>query len=92
MILQKTIAAPTTESDATAARKPFMTIKETAAYLDLSVAYMYQLTWRNAIPYYKPTGKKVYFDVDEINAWVKSNRISTDAEISDRAMAYLKTK
>ena len=31
------------------------------------------LTYKKLIPYYKPNGKNMYFEVDELVAWQKKN-------------------
>ena len=31
------------------------------------------LTYKKLISYYKPNGKNIYFDVDELVAWQKKN-------------------
>lgn len=36
-------------------------VKEAAAFLHVSVSYIYKLTHKKLIPYYKPFGKKIYF-------------------------------
>ena len=67
--------------------KSVLTLDEAAQLLGLTKSYLYKLTSRRLIPHYKPGGKKVYFDRAELIAWVKSNRVATETEISDRAAA-----
>ncbi|MBN2595900.1 MAG: excisionase family DNA-binding protein [Marinifilaceae bacterium] len=40
--------------------KEILTLKETSEYPSLSKSYLYKLTSKREIPYYK-TGKKIYF-------------------------------
>ena len=68
--------------------KTMLTTDEAAAYLGISKSYIHKLTMRNQIPFYKPMGKVCYFDRKELEEWIKSNRASTDAEISEQAQSY----
>jgi len=68
--------------------KTMLTADEAAAYLGVSKSYVYRLTSRNEIPFYKPMGKVCYFDRKELEEWIRSNRTSTNAEISEQAQSY----
>lgn len=67
------------------AHKEVLTFAEACAYTGLSHSYMYKLTSGRQIPHSKPTGKLVFFNRVELENWLQSNRIATDAEIADRA-------
>ena len=69
-----------------------LTLSETAKLLGLSTSYLYKMTHRRLIPYYKPLGKKCYFDRNEVEEWVKSRRISTDAELEAQAISISNNK
>lgn len=68
--------------------KDILTLSEASKYLGLSKSQMYQLTMKKQIPYYRPTGKKCYFDRMELNRWLKRNRCATDDELNDMAQEY----
>ena len=68
--------------------KEVLTSDEAARYMGLSKSYLYKLTARKQIPHYKPMGKVCYFNREELEAWLQSNRVATSNEISDRAMTY----
>lgn len=68
--------------------KNILTAKEVAEYLGMNISYLYKLTMNRAIPYYKPSGKKIYFKLQEVEEWLLSNRISTNEEIDQRAQTY----
>ncbi len=70
------------------ATKEVLTADEAARYMGVKVNYLYKLTHRGEIAHYKPNGKMVYFKRTEIEAWLTSNRVSTSAELSDKANAY----
>lgn len=73
--------------------KEILTIEEAAEFLSVSKSYLYKQTSAQAIPHYKPTGKRCYFKRSELEAWILTGRISTKAEIAQRANAYcLKTR
>ncbi len=41
--------------------KEILTIEEAAEFLSVSKSYLYKQTSAQAIPHYKPTGKRCYF-------------------------------
>ena len=63
-----------------------LTIQEAAALLHLSVPTVYGLVHRKEVPVSKK-GKRLYFSKDELNAWIKTGRKKTVAEISKEAEA-----
>ncbi len=68
--------------------KTILTLRETAEYLGLKKSYLYRLTSARLIPHSKPNGKMIYFSVDDLNAWMMSNRIHTEGELNDLAQTY----
>ena len=70
------------------ATKEVLTSEETAQYLGISKSYLYKLTMRRAIPHYKPMGKMCYFNRHEVEAWLQSNRVASDTELTNQAAAY----
>ena len=73
--------------------KEILTIEEAAEFLSVAKSYLYKQTSAQAIPHFKPTGKRCYFKRSELEAWILAGRISTKSEIAQRANAYcLKTK
>jgi len=61
----------------------FIGVEETANLLGFKKSYLYKLIYRNQIPYYKPNGKKVLFDIFEIKEWVSKSRVKTVNEIEE---------
>lgn len=74
------------------ATKEVLTTDETAKYLGISKSYLYKLTMLRAIPHYKPMGKMCYFNRREVEAWLQSNRVSSDVELTSKAMEYCHRK
>lgn len=72
----------------TISTKPVLTFKEACTYTGFSASYLYKLTAERRIPHSKPSGKMVFFDRAELEAWLMGNRVATAAEIGDRAKAY----
>ena len=57
------------------AKKNVLNIRELSDYTGYSISYIYKLTSRNAIPYFKPSGKAVFFDRMEIDVWLLKTSI-----------------
>jgi excisionase family DNA binding protein len=57
-----------------------LTIADAASYLKISKGYLYQLAWYKKIPYYKPTGGKLYFKKEDLDAFAFRNRRDADFE------------
>ena len=52
-------------------------VPEAAELLGVSVHTVYAMVHRRALPHYKPTGKLLYFDRDELFQWVQNARVET---------------
>lgn len=70
-------------------KSELLTSAQAAEYLDLSMAKLYGLTSTRAIPFYKPTGGKLYFRRTELENWVWSHKVATIIDISMEANNYL---
>lgn len=68
-----------------------MNIKQLTSYLGITKSYIYKLTAKHQIPFYK-RGKILYFDRDEINAWIKEYRIATVDELERQATNHILKK
>jgi excisionase family DNA binding protein len=66
-----------------------LSLEEAAAYLHVSKSYLYKLTSTNRIPYYKPSGKLVFFDKKELDAWVLQNRVKPQSEIEAESISHV---
>ena len=53
--------------------KRLLTTEEAASFLGMTVDGLRGLTYKKLIPYYKPNGKNIYFNVDELAAWQKKH-------------------
>lgn len=55
--------------------KEVLTSDEAAAYMGISKSYLYKLTMKGAVPHYKPMGKMCYFNRNELEQWLQTNRV-----------------
>lgn len=69
-------------------QKEMLTIEEAARYTGYSKSSLYKLTASKSIPHYKPTGGTCYINRVELEEWMQSNRVSTEAELNVRAAAH----
>lgn len=63
------------------ANKKILTTQEAAAYLGWSMSYIYKQTALKNVPHYCPMGKMLYFDREELEAWLKRNRVASNDEV-----------
>ncbi len=71
------------------AAKAMLTIDEVSFFTGFSKSWIYKSTCEKTIPHYKPNGKTIYFDREEIEAWMKQNRIATAEETNLAARKYI---
>lgn len=88
MILSKLEAI---ERNSLLAAKNVLTIDDAAVLTGMSKSHLYKLTCSKQIPFYRPNGKLVYFDRQELESWLKQNRVTTQAEAEQQAIAYIMT-
>ena len=71
------------------AAKNVLNLDDVAILTGLSKSHLYKLTSTKQIPHYKPNAKAMYFDRKEIEDWMKQNRVNTQAEAEQQAVAYI---
>ncbi|MCF0203309.1 MAG: helix-turn-helix domain-containing protein [Bacteroidaceae bacterium] len=71
------------------AAKRALLIDDVALLTGWSKCYIYKLTCTHEIPHYKPNGKTIYFDKEEIEEYLLKGRVATKLEV---AMAAAKRK
>jgi len=69
-------------------QKEVLNFNEAAIYLEVSHSHLYKLTSTGKIPSYKPNGKKLYFNREELNEWLLSNRQASTAEIEEETQSF----
>ncbi len=68
--------------------KNVLSFNEACHYLELSHSHLYKLTSAGNIPFYKPNGKKLYFNRAELDEWLLRNRSATNKEIAEKANSF----
>lgn len=68
--------------------KNVLTIEEVALLTGYSQSKLYKLTCNRSIPHYKPNRRVLYFDRQEIEDWMRQNRIASTDEIETQAAEY----
>ena len=65
--------------------KDVLTLEEAAKFMGIARSSLYKMTHEQTIPFYKPNGKMIFFEKSDLLAWVRKNRVSFEAEISEEA-------
>lgn len=74
------------------AAKNVLTFEDAVIITGMQKSYLYKLTCRHEIPFYRPNGKMLYFDRKELEEWMKRNRVQTRAEAEQQAINHLVAK
>ena len=69
--------------------KKIFSFKEACGYLQVSESQLYKLTSQRKIRHYKPSGKLIYFNREDLNAWMQSNQVKTKEDMEKEATSYL---
>ena len=73
-------------------QKTVLNFEELVEYTRLSQSYLYKLTSKGDIPFYRPNGKQLYFNKAEIDTWLLRNRSKTNEEIQNEVTTNLTLK
>lgn len=65
--------------------KDFFTLEEAAKYLNVSKRQLYYLTATNQLPHYKPNGKLIFIQREELHKWLLKHKILSEEEIATLA-------
>ena len=63
--------------------------KRSYEFLGISINTLYGYCSKRIIPFYKPGGSKVFFDREELIAWIKENKKASHEEIEEETLSYL---
>lgn len=69
--------------------KEVLSFKEALVMLDLSASTLYKLTHKRAIPYYKPSGKMIYFKKADLIDWMLQNKQPSVKEVRNQMFNQL---
>lgn len=70
--------------------KEILSFKEALAYLDVSKSFLYKLTSRRQIQFFKPNGGKIYFKKSVLNEWMQRNEYKTAQDLRERINKSIK--
>ena len=70
-------------------QKEILTIEEASDFLGLSVSRLYKMTSNKEIPHYKPGGKKIYLNRNEIESWILNSRVESTYDLDEKLDSYL---
>lgn len=70
-------------------QKDILTIEEASEFLGLSVSRLYKMTSNKEIPHYKPGGKKIYLNRQELEQWILNSRVASTYDLDDELDSYL---
>lgn len=69
--------------------KEILTADEACVLLGITKGYLYKLTHRHEIPFYRPNGKLIYFERKDLMAWMRRNGVATAEETKAAALNYV---
>lgn len=71
--------------------KKVLTFDEAASYMGMSKSCLYKMTSQKIVPHYKPNGKMIFFDREELETYLLSVRVKPQTEIDEAASTYIVT-
>lgn len=69
--------------------KEHLTLEEAAAFLGCTRSLLYKMTHERTIPFYKPSGKMVYFEKSELVKWITQNKTMSNSELDAAANSII---
>lgn len=61
--------------------KDILSLNDFINYADISKSRAYKAVHNNELPYYKPSGGKIYFELKDVRAWLLRGRVASNDEI-----------
>ena len=65
--------------------KTVMNTDDLAAYTGFAKSSIYKFVHRKEIPYFKPTGKQLFFSKEKVDAWLMEKSVKSKDEIAELA-------
>lgn len=72
--------------------KQILTVEDLINYTGFSRSYIYKLVHKNVISYYKPNGKTLFFQKNEIDEWLLQNKSNSISQLEQKAINYTNSK
>lgn len=79
-------------NEQTLLKKQVLNFNEAADYIDVSRSNLYKMTSDGKVPFYKPNGKKLYFNRLELDKWLLRNKQESEQELDELADEYINKK
>ena len=70
------------------ASKNVLTINDVSLLTGVSRSTIYKMTSKKLLPHYKPNSKLLFFNRKEIEEWAQQNRVMSQQEAEQKALAY----
>lgn len=67
------------------AAKKVLNVDDVVTLTGMTKAYIYTLTSKRELPFYKPNGRLIFFNRDEIEAWMMRGKVTPDSETEEAA-------
>lgn len=71
------------------AAKEVLNLEEAATFLGIAKSTLYKMTHLNQLPYFKPSGKLIFFEKKKLIEWVRGAKSMSVDEIKEEAAAKL---
>lgn len=72
-----------------ALQKKILTLDEFCSYAGISKSYAYHLTSTAKVKCYRPFGKMIYFDIEEVIEFLKQNSTTSEQQTLAKVEKYL---
>jgi len=69
-----------------------LSVKSLMIITGWSKGYIYKLTSKGVLPFYKPNNKTIFFKKDEIENWLCRNKVKSSEEIEAEASTFINEK
>ena len=69
--------------------KEVLTLQEAAQFMGIARSSLYKMTSNQTIPFYRPNGKLIFFEKDDILSWIRRNRVFSTEEIEEEARLHM---
>lgn len=69
-------------------QKEVLTLAEASQMTGISKSHLYKRTSSRSIPFYRPSGKLIFFRRSEIEDWITKERFASVQEIESSAMNF----
>lgn len=87
--ISKLIEITVNQQNNLSSNKDVLGIVDSADYLGISKSALYKLTSKKVIPFFKPSGKLIYFNRVDLDKWMLQNRVNSTSDNNSRSINYL---